>query len=374
LDRNPGFNSAQLSSYRVRKKVILDGNLADWEIKNGISFKNNDNTCTLYSHWDDTHLYFAAVVKDKSIISTFSPRSEKIDGMSLEDVIEIFLDTDHDHSEICVLPDRHFLLSPGGKAYETFIRRDLQYTERTNVFPKVGLAVTIDGTLNTEADIDAGYTIETSISWKELGITPRKGRTIGLEVWNTDRDYLQGTGTFAGWTTNATNLKNPSEWGNLVLVEEKSLPRLAFVLLPVFLLSGSAALLFFHKKRKLVYADSGEEALPAEKPEEIACIRKAKEFTLAHFFNETLDRETVAAQVGLHPTYFGKVFKMETGVHYAEYLTEIRIEKAKELLRTTQKNVTEIAYETGFSSQSYFSTVFKKKTGLTPKQYMNQTH
>ena len=93
-----------------------------------------------------------------------------------------------------------------------------------------------------------------------------------------------------------------------------------------------------------------------------------------HFSDENLDREAVAAHVGLHPTYFGEVFKKETSVHYSEYLAELRIEKAKELLHTTQKNVAEIAYETGFSSQSYFCTVFKRKTGLTPKQYLNQKH
>jgi AraC-like DNA-binding protein len=374
IDRNPGNSTLQLSCYRAGKEIILDGNLKEWESLNGITCVNNDNTVTCYSMWDDANLYFAARVRDKSVISTISSTSEKIEGMAQEDVVEIFLDIDHNHDAFFVLPDRHFLFSAAGKVYETFTRRDQQHQEVENAFPRVLLRTSIHGTLNKDTDIDHGYSIEASVSWKELGIIPRKGRTIGLEVWNTDRDYLRGTGTFAGWTTNVANLKNPSEWGNLVLEGESIFPRSALLLLPALFLLASTGLFYRYKKRKLRRVGEQDSSIPPEEPEEKAFIRKAKEFTLEHFSDDTLDREAVAAHVGLNPAYFGKVFNKETSVHYSEYLTELRIEKAKELLLLTSKNVTEIAYETGFSSQSYFSTVFKRKTGLTPKQYMNKKH
>jgi two-component system response regulator YesN len=76
--------------------------------------------------------------------------------------------------------------------------------------------------------------------------------------------------------------------------------------------------------------------------------------------------------VNLSPCHFSAVFSQETGKTFKEYLTEIRIKKAKELLRTTTLKAFEICYQIGYNDPHYFSHVFRKNTGLTPKEFRLQ--
>ncbi|MBW2096979.1 MAG: helix-turn-helix transcriptional regulator, partial [Deltaproteobacteria bacterium] len=62
--------------------------------------------------------------------------------------------------------------------------------------------------------------------------------------------------------------------------------------------------------------------------------------------------------------------KSETGINFTEYLIHFRIEKAKELLLNTSKNISEIAYEVGFNSQSYFGYLFKKCEKISPGKFI----
>ena len=70
--------------------------------------------------------------------------------------------------------------------------------------------------------------------------------------------------------------------------------------------------------------------------------------------------------------HFSAVFSQETGQTFKEYLTEIRIKKAKELLRTTPLKAFEICYQVGYNDPHYFSHVFHKNTGLTPIEFRSQ--
>lgn len=66
---------------------------------------------------------------------------------------------------------------------------------------------------------------------------------------------------------------------------------------------------------------------------------------------------------------FRKLFKSETGYSPHQYHLNLRINKAKELLQTTELNIKEIAYQTGFESEFYFSKLFRKKSGISPTDY-----
>ena len=76
----------------------------------------------------------------------------------------------------------------------------------------------------------------------------------------------------------------------------------------------------------------------------------------------------VAELVHLNPEYFSRRFKKETGVNFSEYLLQIRMQTARELLVNTKKSITEIAGETGFNNDSYFSVTFKKVFGENPNE------
>ncbi len=79
--------------------------------------------------------------------------------------------------------------------------------------------------------------------------------------------------------------------------------------------------------------------------------------------------EYIAQEVGMSPQYLSKIFKEEIGMNFIDYVTGKRIAYAKELLENKDKSIREIAVEVGYSDSSYFTRIFKKIVGLTPKEY-----
>lgn len=88
--------------------------------------------------------------------------------------------------------------------------------------------------------------------------------------------------------------------------------------------------------------------------------------------NTTL--ESVAQQLNLNPAYVSRIFKKETGVKFMDYLTGMRVERAKELLTGSNLKIKEVCERLGYSNINYFIKVFKDATGVTPGDYrrMNQ--
>lgn len=97
-------------------------------------------------------------------------------------------------------------------------------------------------------------------------------------------------------------------------------------------------------------------------------VAKIKRYVFEHIC-QPVSRAEIAASVFLTPDYVSKIFKSETGINLKDYVNETRIEKAKELLSTTSQSVSEIAVAVGFDNFSYFSTLFKKITGVSPSSY-----
>jgi AraC-like DNA-binding protein len=80
----------------------------------------------------------------------------------------------------------------------------------------------------------------------------------------------------------------------------------------------------------------------------------------------------VAKAVNTSIFYFCKMFKKATGLKFTDYVSRIRVEKAKNLLLNRNLRVSEIAYEVGFQSLTHFNRVFKKILGLSPTEYRGQ--
>ncbi len=100
-------------------------------------------------------------------------------------------------------------------------------------------------------------------------------------------------------------------------------------------------------------------------------VRNARGYINENYMNTDLSLTNVASAVGISPTYLSALFKKETGGNLSEYVTKVRINKAKELLCCTSKLIYEIAFEVGFQDYRYFSQIFKKCTGQTPRQFQN---
>ncbi|MCI9133077.1 MAG: response regulator [Lachnospiraceae bacterium] len=98
-------------------------------------------------------------------------------------------------------------------------------------------------------------------------------------------------------------------------------------------------------------------------------ILEAKDFIQKNYADPELSVDTLCRQLHMSPAYFSTVFKKETGQTYVNYLTEVRLQKAEELLQETDDKTYEIAQKVGYQEQNYFSYVFKKRYGVSPTKY-----
>ena len=101
-------------------------------------------------------------------------------------------------------------------------------------------------------------------------------------------------------------------------------------------------------------------------------LEDAKAFIDENYKHDEMSLNTVAAQVNISPSYFSTIFSSEMGQTFVEYLTHVRLEKAKELLMCSNMRTAEIGYEVGYKDSHYFSYIFKKVVGCSPKEYRNR--
>ena len=86
-------------------------------------------------------------------------------------------------------------------------------------------------------------------------------------------------------------------------------------------------------------------------------------------YNRDISLDEVSREVNISPYYFSKLFKDSTEQNFIEYLTNLRMDKAKELLLTTDSSMKEICSMVGYADPNYFSRTFKKNIGVTPTEY-----
>lgn len=97
-------------------------------------------------------------------------------------------------------------------------------------------------------------------------------------------------------------------------------------------------------------------------------IDNAKNYIDANFHKD-ISLDDISRQMNLSSYYFSKLFKEETGENFVEFLTKVRIDRARELLKTPDLSMKEICSEVGYSDPNYFSRIFKKVVGQTPTEY-----
>ncbi len=97
-------------------------------------------------------------------------------------------------------------------------------------------------------------------------------------------------------------------------------------------------------------------------------VRKAMIYLHEHYM-EAISLDDTARHVGMSKEYLARCFRQEMGITLVTYLNRYRVNQAKALLEAGEWNLTEIALETGFSSSTYFSRVFRQEVGVSPKEY-----
>lgn len=98
-------------------------------------------------------------------------------------------------------------------------------------------------------------------------------------------------------------------------------------------------------------------------------IKKALEYIEENYMRESLSLNEIAAKLEISPNYFSAMFSQEMQMTFVEYVTRKRMDKAKQLLQETEMRSSEIALAVGYKNPHYFSFVFKKTLGCTPREY-----
>jgi two-component system response regulator YesN len=85
--------------------------------------------------------------------------------------------------------------------------------------------------------------------------------------------------------------------------------------------------------------------------------------------DDRLTLDVVARNVYLNPSYISHIFKKVTGINFTEFMTEVKIDRAKVLLRNEELRIRDVSATVGYGNQEYFSRIFKERTGYTPVDY-----
>ena len=114
----------------------------------------------------------------------------------------------------------------------------------------------------------------------------------------------------------------------------------------------------------VAFADDGVADCHAE-------IKKAITYIRTHYA-QNISVEIVAKELYISPSYLMHLFKAELGKTFNDALIDYRIEMAKELLKDHQCHIYEVCHKVGYNDTKYFSQLFKKITGVSPKEYLNK--
>ncbi|MCR5357593.1 MAG: response regulator [Lachnospiraceae bacterium] len=105
----------------------------------------------------------------------------------------------------------------------------------------------------------------------------------------------------------------------------------------------------------------------------LSVIDEVKRYIDENYGDEELSLNKIAGHVNFSPNHLSMVFSAQTGMTFIKYLTDYRMNKAKELLRCTNKRGSDISYEVGYKDPHYFSYLFKRTQGMTPTQYRERS-
>jgi two-component system response regulator YesN len=134
-------------------------------------------------------------------------------------------------------------------------------------------------------------------------------------------------------------------------------------------ITGSISVVHFQDiKSSMSAKESFVEKYQNMEGEKIALFKNVEQY-ISDNLKEELDLEKTAAKFNLSSYYFSRSFKEAIGYNFSDYINMLRIKKAKELLKNDYMSIKEVGYEVGYSDPNYFSKVFKKYEGISPKEF-----
>jgi len=208
-------------------------------------------------------------------------------------------------------------------------------------------------------------TLRCSFGMNETAVTVKLGeRTIG---------YLQTGQVFFKSPTKAQAagaVNRLLSLGGGVNAREAATAYAATRVLPKPTYDAMVRLLEYFAKQLSLLAN---QVLMQERTAEPPQVARARQYIHEHC-EEELSLSDVARHAAISPFYLCKKFKEVTGLNFTDYVSRVRVEKAKEMLRDPNHRVSEVAYQTGFQSLSHFNRCFKRITGQSPTACRQELH
>ncbi len=118
---------------------------------------------------------------------------------------------------------------------------------------------------------------------------------------------------------------------------------------------------------------TAERSMPLRKGDKSKYVLQAMEYISAHYSDPGISITDISRELGVSEGHLSHIFKKETSYTVIGYLTQYRIHCAMELLRDRRKKVYEVAEQVGYGDVTYFSSTFKKLTGMSPSEYQDRS-
>jgi AraC-like DNA-binding protein len=363
LDRNPRPSPQTWQSSWFSGRLKIDGSFEEWPATDTLRFSNGNNKIWAISVWNEKEIAFGIFTAD------FQLNKPPHDTLPYwwYDCIEIYMDMKMDRSSHRRLDDRQLDIGVA----DTMNGNIVEFEKGVNQRWREGVTCKVQsfGTINRNLDTDSGFVIEVAYAWKNLGFNPKPGKSFGFDIFNDDNDFGDIVRMGKGWSgTERYNNNNPSEWGTLILTRTGSRLLSFRRWLILIALLGVIVILFFHKRFKPV---SGPGPAPQKPTRAEQVAGRITGFLNANYSNPDLSLGEAAGALKISDSHLRHTLKIVTGQSFSDYLSQVRINKARSLLKERQDlNITEISIECGFKSLEYFIQVFKKYTnGLSPSVY-----
>lgn len=208
---NPIKVDAQLdeSEWAVAKSITLRDDSEELYVKDKVTHQS-DNKVLIRTLWDENNLYFSFKVEDKYLQAKQNVQDHP--QLFMDDMVEILIDANNDKGSCWNADDVIYHINLLGIKKDDRGTVECRSNSKWNGNAKISLQ--LEGTLNDSTDIDQGYIVEVSISWKELNVKPVSGLIIGVNFANGD------SGRLFDWV-GASPFRSPYAFGNMILTKAK---------------------------------------------------------------------------------------------------------------------------------------------------------
>ena len=367
----------------------------------------SQNHVEVWMCWDLNNLYFVFHVHDNHLFAQVEPKG-KIPDIHLNDGIEIYIDTKDDSDSIMDINDYQFLIDVAGN--NLVFRGDRELMERdTLAAPKTTgqniyfeYSTTFEGILS-DNNKDSAFVVEIAIPFAAIGLKPSTGLRMKMDIGNNDIDYpLDNAHTYAEkslryWAFNWIGISDfgyPETWKEVQLagapgwwdqMSGAEMRRWFTGYMTALLITMMViAILIIRMRKKQRLPSRGEIPAPKivflEKKEldnrsafssNEVILKKAVDF-ITQNCAENIRSEKLANEIGVTIRKLQRITQEELQTTPTNFIYLIKLNMAANFLKNHKGNVSETAYEFGFSDPGYFSKLFKKHFGVSPLEYLDK--